>query len=123
MKIKTKADKLISNLLNNIGHPMFFEGYKVLMRDEEKVLKNEIKSEIRKFKREMSQKFEILIGCIISFVINFIWFISIPFVKSFNIIKLMFLLPIKVKEHQKLIKAIKTHPKFSIIENEFLSKK
>jgi hypothetical protein len=44
-------------------------------------------------------------------------------VHLFQIIKKMFSIPSKVKEHQKLIDSIKSHPDFPIIEEEYLKGK
>lgn len=121
--MKKTSEKLIQNLINNIGHPMFFEGYDVLMRDEKKFLKNEIKQEFRKLKKNISQKFGILIGCILSFIFNLIWLLFVPFYSLIKIIKMMISIPFKVRDHQKLIEFIKSHPQFKIIEEEYSKRK
>lgn len=121
--MKKTAEKLVQNLVNNIGHPMFFEGYKVLMRDEKKFLLNEVHSDFRKLKRNISQKFGILVGCVLSFCFNLIWLIFMPAFESLKIIKKMFSIPSKVKEHQKLIEAIKSNPQFPLIEEEYSKRK
>ena len=121
--MKKTTEKLIQDLVKNIGHPMFFEGYSALMRDEKKYLYSEVKHDFRKLKRNISQKFSILIGCIISFCFNTIWLIFVPPFNLFQIIKKMLSIPSKVKEHQKLIDSIKSHPDFPIIEEEYLKGK
>jgi hypothetical protein len=121
--MKKTTEKLIQDLIKNIGHPMFFEGYSALMRDEKKHLYSEVQHDFRKLKRNISQKFGVLIGCVISFCFNTIWLIFIPPVKLFQIIKKMFSIPSKVKEHQKLINSIKSHPDFQRIEEEYLKLK
>lgn len=121
--MKKTSEKLIQNLINNIGHPMFFDGYDILMRDEKKILKNEVKQEFRKLKKDVSQKISILIGCILSFIFNLIWLLFVPFYSLIKIIKMMISIPFKVRDHQKLIEFIKAHPQFKIIEEEYLSKK
>ena len=74
-------------------------------------------------KRNISQKLSILIGCIISFCFNTIWLVFVPPFNLFQIIKKMLSIPSKVKEHQKLIDSIKSHPDFPIIEEEYLKGK
>lgn len=121
--MKNTAEKLVEDLVNNIGHPLFFEGYDILMRDEKKFLKNQVKSEIRKLKRNISQKFGILIGCIFSFLLNLLWLIFVPIFSCFQIIKMMLLIPYKIKEHQKLIFYIQSHPEYEKIQNEVKKRK
>jgi hypothetical protein len=120
--MKKTANNLVQDLKNNIGHPLFFDGYDALMRDERKFLKNEVKSDLRKLKRNISQKFGVLIGCVCSFIFTILWLLFVPIYSFAKIMKKMFLIPFKVKEHQKLIEMIKQHPEFAEIESHHKSK-
>jgi hypothetical protein len=114
--MKKTTEKLIQDLIKNIGHPMFFEGYDAVMRDEKQFLLNEIKADTKKLKRKTIQKIQILFGCILSFTFAILWLLFVPALSLLKILKKMFLIPFKVKEHQKLVSLIKNHKDYPEIE-------
>jgi uncharacterized membrane protein YagU involved in acid resistance len=114
--MKKTSDKLVQDLINNIGHPLFFEGYDAVMRNEKQFLLNEVKADTKKLKRKTIQRIQILFGCIFSFVFAILWLLFVPAFSLIKILKKMFLIPFKVKEHQKLVSLIKNHKDYPEIE-------